>query len=163
MHKKLCLPKKVTILTFNKDLLDTSHCFTVVENEEPTEMCIRFWWKYDVTCCPKSCSIIEALLGAMGNKRTTAFVSGEQGNKLCSWAWKTSSRLGLKMKGNMGTKTISGNIQISRFWFWRTRKQITLFQGNKGRGTPWEGLIIYTTFCFTNHEVGHKCSQKYQH
>ena len=34
----------------------------------------------------------------------------------------------------------TGNIRKQNFDFWGNEKQANLFQGNKGTGTPWEGL-----------------------
>ena len=35
----------------------------------------------------------------------------------------------------------TGNIRKQIFDFWGTWEQASLFQGNKGTGTPWEGLF----------------------
>ena len=45
-------------------------------------------------------------------------------------------------EGNRGTKTILGNRKYKKqiFDFLGTGEQANLFQGNKGTGTPWEGL-----------------------
>ena len=54
--------------------------------------------------------------------------------------WGTGGR------GNFfrGTKTILGSWEHTKhiFDFGGTEAQANLFQGNKGTGTPWEGLII---------------------
>ena len=58
-----------------------------------------------------------------------------------------------KNERNRGTKVIFGSREHwkIRFWFWGTRENAEIFQGNKGTGTPhltpWEGLS-YSSYYF---------------
>ena len=68
----------------------------------------------------------EALAGVWENMGTGVIISGEQGNK------------GLKVKetGKQRQFLEKWEIQILTL---SNREQSSLFQGNKGTGTPWEG------------------------
>ena len=59
------------------------------------------------------------------------FISGEHGNK------------GQILRGTGEQRQYwgTGNIRKQIFDFWGTGEQANLFQGNKGTGTPWEGLV----------------------
>ena len=60
------------------------------------------------------------------------FISGEQGNN------------GQILRGTEEQRQYrgTGNIRKQSFDFWGTGEQANLFQGNKGTGTPWEGLTF---------------------
>ena len=66
----------------------------------------------------------EALPGVLGNRRKRVFISGEQGNK------------GQILRGTGEQRQYwgTGNIRKQFFYFWGTKAQANLFQGNKGIG-----------------------------
>ena len=76
-------------------------------------------------------SINEVLPGFWGNRGKGVFISGEQGNK---------GQI-LRETGEQRQYWGTGNIRKQIFDFWGKGEQAFLFQGNKGTGTPWEGLI----------------------
>ena len=75
----------------------------------------------------------------LGNRGMSAFISREQGNEC------------LKMRGkcNFGG---AGNIGNKDFDF---GEQSNVFQGNKGTGTPWEGLIKALTCSLSKSTFSH--------
>ena len=52
-----------------------------------------------------------------------------------------------KSEKNRGTNVVSGSRELRklRFWFWGTRENADIFQGNKGTVIPWEDLIKVQT------------------
>ena len=89
--------------------------------------------------------ISEALWG-MGIR---PYISGEQGNKSLKWKGTGEQRQFL------GT----GNIENQDFDFGEQAKMTIFFQGNKGTGTPWDGLIseesLLLRSCATALSAGH--------
>ena len=69
-------------------------------------------------------STFEALPGVMG----------EQGNNVIYFRGTGETKS--KNEGNRGTNVILGSSEYTklRFWFWGTRENAEIFQGNKGRG-----------------------------
>ena len=67
----------------------------------------------------------------LGEQGKRVFISGEHGNK------------GHILRGSGEQRQYwgTGNIRKQIFNFWGTGEQANLYQGNKGTGTPWEGLI----------------------
>ena len=75
--------------------------------------------------------ISEALPGVFGNRENRAFFSGEQGNK------------GQILRGTGDQRQYwgAGNIRKQISIFGEQGNKSIYFSGNKGAGTPWEGLI----------------------
>ena len=78
-------------------------------------------------------AIIEALPGVLGTRGNRAFISGNKGQIL-------------RETGEQRQYWGTGNIRKQIFDFWGTGEQANLFQGNKGTGIPWDGLIIIQTY-----------------
>ena len=87
---------------------------------------------------------------------------GEQGNNVIYFRGTGEHKS--KNKGNRGTHVILGSSEHRklRVWYWGTRENANIFQGNKGIGTPL-GLIddIFLFFFFFSKIIGFDISCKY--
>ena len=91
-----------------------------------------FHYYFFISVPQKSKHIINrALQGVLGSRGKGVFISGEQGNK---------GQI-LRGTGEQRQYLGTGNIREQFFDFRGTGEQANLFKENKGRGTPWKGLI----------------------